>query len=30
MVQSELDKARQEASINYLKGQIFTNQIGEA
>jgi uncharacterized coiled-coil protein SlyX len=30
MVQSELDKARQEASIDYLKGQIFTNQIGEA
>jgi lipase chaperone LimK len=30
IVQSELDKARQEASINYLKGQIFTNQIGEA
>jgi len=30
MVQSELDKARQEASIEYLKGQIFTNQIGEA
>jgi hypothetical protein len=30
MVQSQLDKAREEASINYLKGQIFTNQIGEA
>jgi lipase chaperone LimK len=30
MVQSELDKAKEEASINYLKGQIFTNQIGEA
>ena len=30
MVQSELDKAKKEASINYLKGQIFTNQIGEA
>ena len=30
MVQSELDKARQEASIEYLKGQIFTNQMGEA
>jgi uncharacterized coiled-coil protein SlyX len=30
MVQSELDKARQEASIDYLKGQIFTNQMGEA
>jgi lipase chaperone LimK len=30
IVQSELDKARQEASIDYLKGQIFTNQIGEA
>jgi hypothetical protein len=30
MVQSQLDKERQAASINYLKGQIFTNQIGEA
>jgi uncharacterized coiled-coil protein SlyX len=30
MVQSELNKARQEASIDYLKGQIFTNQMGEA
>jgi lipase chaperone LimK len=30
IVQSELDKARQEASIEYLKGQIFTNQMGEA
>jgi hypothetical protein len=30
IVQSELDRARQEASIDYLKGQIFTNQIGEA
>jgi uncharacterized coiled-coil protein SlyX len=30
IVQSELDIARQEASIDYLKGQIFTNQIGEA
>ncbi len=30
LVQLELDKAKQEASIEYLKGQIFTNQIGEA
>jgi hypothetical protein len=30
MVQSELDRVRQEASIEYLKGQIFTNQMGEA
>ncbi len=30
IVQSELDRTRQEASIDYLKGQIFTNQIGEA
>jgi lipase chaperone LimK len=30
IVQSELDRARQEASIDYLKGQIFTNQMGEA
>jgi hypothetical protein len=30
MVQSQLDKERQAASINYLKGQIFTNQMGEA
>jgi hypothetical protein len=29
IVQLELDKAK-EASIQYLKGQIFTNQIGEA
>ncbi len=28
--QSELDKAKEEASIEYLKSQIFTNQIGEA
>ena len=28
--QSELDKAKEEASIAYLKSQIFTNQIGEA
>jgi uncharacterized coiled-coil protein SlyX len=30
LVQLELDKAKQEASIEYLKGQIFTNQMGEA
>jgi hypothetical protein len=30
MVQSQLDKERQAASINYLKSQIFTNQMGEA
>jgi hypothetical protein len=30
IVQSELDRARQEASIDYLKSQIFTNQMGEA
>jgi hypothetical protein len=30
LVQLELDKAKEEASINYLKTQIFTNQIGEA
>jgi polyhydroxyalkanoate synthesis regulator phasin len=28
--QSELDRAKEEASIDYLKAQIFTNQIGEA
>ena len=26
----QLDKAREEASIDYLKSQIFTNQMGEA
>ena len=25
-----LDKAKEEASIDYLKSQIFTNQMGEA
>jgi uncharacterized coiled-coil protein SlyX len=30
LVQLELDKAKQEASMEYLKGQIFTNQVGEA
>ena len=30
LVQLELDKAKQEDSIEYLKGQIFTNQMGEA
>jgi polyhydroxyalkanoate synthesis regulator phasin len=28
--QSELDKAKEEASIDFLKSQIFSNQIGEA
>ena len=28
--QSELDKAKQEASIDLLRGQIFGNQMGEA
>ncbi len=28
--QSELDKAKQEASMDLLRGQIFGNQIGEA
>jgi hypothetical protein len=28
--QSELDRAKEEASIDYLKAQIFTNQMGEA
>ena len=28
--QEQLNKAKEEASIEYLKGQIFTNQIGEA
>jgi hypothetical protein len=25
-----LDRAKEEASIDYLKSQIFTNQMGEA
>lgn len=29
-VQSELDKAKEEASIDFLKSQIFSNQMGEA
>ena len=28
--QSELDKAKEEASIDFLKSQIFSNQMGEA
>ncbi len=28
--QSELNKAKEEASIDFLKSQIFSNQIGEA
>jgi hypothetical protein len=28
--QSELDKAREEVEIDYLKGKIFGNQMGEA
>jgi hypothetical protein len=28
--QEQLNKAKEEASIEYLKGQIFTNQMGEA
>jgi hypothetical protein len=28
--QSELDRAKEEASIDFLKSQIFTNQMGEA
>jgi hypothetical protein len=28
--QSELDKAREEVEIDYLKGKIFSNQMGEA
>jgi hypothetical protein len=28
--QTELNKAKEEASIDYLKSQIFTNQMGEA
>jgi hypothetical protein len=29
-VQSELNKAKDEASIDYLKGQMFSGNIGEA
>ena len=28
--QSELDRAREEVEIDYLKGKIFGNQMGEA
>jgi hypothetical protein len=28
--QEQLDKAKQDASIDYLKSQIFGNQMGEA
>jgi hypothetical protein len=28
--QSELDKAREEVEIDYLKGKMFGNQMGEA
>jgi hypothetical protein len=28
--QTELDKAKEEASIEFLKSQIFSNQMGEA
>jgi hypothetical protein len=28
--QSELDRAREEVEIDYLKGKIFSNQMGEA
>jgi hypothetical protein len=28
--QSELDKAKEEDSIEFLKSQIFSNQIGQA
>jgi len=28
--QEELDKAKEEASMDFLKSQIFSNQIGEA
>jgi hypothetical protein len=28
--QEQLDKAKQEVSMDYLKSQIFTNQMGEA
>jgi hypothetical protein len=27
---TQLDKAKEEASIDYLKSQIFSNQMGEA
>ena len=29
-LQSELDKAKQEDSIEFLKSQIFSNQMGQA
>jgi hypothetical protein len=29
-VKEEMDKAKQEASIDYLKGQMFSGKIGEA
>ena len=29
-VKDEMNKAKEEASIDYLKSQIFTNQMGEA
>ena len=28
--QEQLDKAKEEVSMDYLKSQIFTNQMGEA
>jgi hypothetical protein len=28
--QSELDKAKEEAQMDYLKEQVFSNQIGQA
>jgi len=29
-VKEEMDKAKQEASIDYLKGQMFSGKMGEA
>jgi hypothetical protein len=29
-VKEEMDKAKEEASIDFLKSQIFSNQMGEA
>jgi hypothetical protein len=29
-VREEMDKAKEEASIDFLKSQIFSNQMGEA
>jgi hypothetical protein len=29
-VQSEMNKAKEEASVDFLKSQIFSNQMGEA